>query len=142
MHGAPPHTHPAEYVAGGDQAIPPEDGHTPGIDYQQLALLVLLLIHGGRALGMDSTDWYCASSSNTTPQLTPQRLLRYIDDFLLITDDYGVARRFVDVMSRGFPEYGAFVSPGKTLLSFEHAAAGQAAPVAGLVADGACCRSR
>jgi hypothetical protein len=44
--------------------------------------------------------------------------LRYIDDFLFITDDLMTARRFVQVMKSGFPEYGAFISPSKTLLSF------------------------
>jgi hypothetical protein len=44
--------------------------------------------------------------------------LRYIDDFLFISDDLFTARRFVDVMSKGFPAYGAHISPGKTLLSF------------------------
>lgn len=55
-----------------------------------------------------------------------------------MTDDYNVARRFVTVMSRGFPEYGAFVSPSKTLLSFELAPGGHAAPVASLGENGAC----
>jgi hypothetical protein len=44
--------------------------------------------------------------------------LRYIDDFLFITDDLMTARRFVQVMKAGFPKYGAFISPSKTLLSF------------------------
>lgn len=66
--------------------------------------------------------------------------MRYIDDFLLITDDYGIARRFVHIMSKGFPEYGAFVSPSKTLLSFELAPGGQAAPVANIATGGSCCK--
>ncbi|BEJ01730.1 hypothetical protein CcaverHIS631_0604120 [Cutaneotrichosporon cavernicola] len=57
------------------------------------------------------------------------RLLRYIDDFLLVTDDYYLARRFVTTMSCGFPEYGAHISPSKTVLSFELAHNGQALPV-------------
>lgn len=73
------------------------------------------------------------------PANRSQRLLRYIDDFLLITDDYGVARRFVQTMFKGFPEYGAFVSPSKTLLSFELAPGGQAAPVARVVTCGSSC---
>ncbi|KIR60061.1 telomerase reverse transcriptase [Cryptococcus bacillisporus CA1873] len=56
-------------------------------------------------------------------------LLRYIDDFLFITDNYNLARRFVDVMSRGFPEYGARISVDKTLLSFEYDTGKQLAPV-------------
>nr|XP_031859765.1 uncharacterized protein CI109_004837 [Kwoniella shandongensis]KAA5526837.1 hypothetical protein CI109_004837 [Kwoniella shandongensis] len=64
------------------------------------------------------------------------RLLRYIDDFLYITDDYSSARRFVEVMSRGFPEYGAEVSKGKTLLSFEFDTGSQMVPVCGMNDDG------
>lgn len=36
-----------------------------------------------------------------------------------MTDDLYTAKRFVDVMRTGFPEYGAFISPAKTLLSFD-----------------------
>ncbi|KAL7424993.1 Telomerase reverse transcriptase [Cryptotrichosporon argae] len=64
------------------------------------------------------------------------RLLRYIDDFLLVTDDYAVARRFVDTMLAGFPAYGAFVSPSKTLVSFEHAGKSGSVPVCAIGARG------
>ncbi len=57
--------------------------------------------------------------------------LRFIDDFLFISDDYRLARRFVNTMNGGFPEYGAFVSSNKTLLSFELVSGGQVEPVAG-----------
>lgn len=63
-------------------------------------------------------------------------LLRYIDDFLFITDNYNLARRFVDVMSRGFPEYGARISVDKTLLSFEYDTGKQLAPVCGVNEQG------
>ncbi|WWC73585.1 uncharacterized protein I206_107557 [Kwoniella pini CBS 10737] len=53
------------------------------------------------------------------------RLLRYIDDFLYITDSPNLARRFVETMTKGFPTYGAQVSSGKTLLSFECETRGQ-----------------
>ncbi|KAM0282493.1 hypothetical protein ACHAQH_003007 [Verticillium albo-atrum] len=46
-------------------------------------------------------------------------LLRLIDDFLLITTDVRKARRFVEVMHRGVPDYGVSVSPSKTLVNFE-----------------------
>lgn len=52
-------------------------------------------------------------------ELIWQKLLRYIDDFLLITPSLSIAERFVSRMNEGFPAYGAYVSPGKTLLSFE-----------------------
>ena len=68
-----------------------------------------------------------------------QRLLRYIDDFLFITDDYHAAKRFVTTMQAGFPEYGAFVSPAKTLLSFEYATGSQVAPVCGVDGTGDSC---
>ena len=57
--------------------------------------------------------------------LIGQKLLRYIDDFLLITPKLDTAQRFVRRMKEGFPEYGAFVSTGKTLLSFECLGAGK-----------------
>lgn len=46
-------------------------------------------------------------------------LMRLIDDFLLITTDREKAKRFVEVMHRGVPEYGVVVSPGKSLVNFE-----------------------
>lgn len=51
-------------------------------------------------------------------------LLRLIDDFLLVTTSKRKARKFVEVMHRGVPEYGVAVSPGKSLVNF------------GLVVDG------
>ena len=47
------------------------------------------------------------------------KLLRYIDDFLFVSDEIADVQRFVKQMQSGFPEYGAFVSPGKTVVSFE-----------------------
>lgn len=58
------------------------------------------------------------------------RLLRYIDDFLFITDDYKAARRFATQMNAGFAAYGAEVSKGKTLLSFEYSTGSEVAPIA------------
>jgi telomerase reverse transcriptase len=55
-------------------------------------------------------------------------LLRLIDDFLLITTDRGKARRFVEVMHRGVPEYGVTVNPGKSLVNFELAMRGTEVP--------------
>jgi telomerase reverse transcriptase len=56
-----------------------------------------------------------------------------------VTDDYDVARRFVNTMSGGFPEYGAHISPSKTVLSFELAHGGQAIPVVSVRDDGRKC---
>ena len=68
-----------------------------------------------------------------------QRLLRYIDDFLFISDDANLARRFMRTMSKGFHEYGAFVSPGKTLVNFEHVNGTAVAPVCSVNASGRSC---
>lgn len=46
-------------------------------------------------------------------------LLRLIDDFLLITIDPEHARRFIQTMHDGLPEYGVCVNPEKTLVNFE-----------------------
>lgn len=72
--------------------------------------------------------------------IIPQRLLRYIDDFLFISDNLDLARRFVQRMQEGFPDFGAFVGQGKTLLSFEYATGSQVAPVC-LGRDGKACQS-
>ncbi|OCF77899.1 hypothetical protein I204_01902 [Kwoniella mangroviensis CBS 8886] len=64
------------------------------------------------------------------------RLLRYIDDFLFITDSISLARKFVDTMSKGFPTYGAEISMTKTLLSFESESNGQMGNVVGVNPDG------
>ncbi|KAM3066909.1 Telomerase reverse transcriptase [Clarireedia jacksonii] len=46
-------------------------------------------------------------------------LLRLIDDFLLITINPMHAKRFLQVMHDGIPEYGVTVNPEKTLTNFE-----------------------
>ncbi|PQE12601.1 Telomerase reverse transcriptase protein [Rutstroemia sp. NJR-2017a BBW] len=46
-------------------------------------------------------------------------LLRLIDDFLLITTNPMHAKRFLEVMHAGVPEYGVAVNPEKTLTNFE-----------------------
>jgi telomerase reverse transcriptase len=46
-------------------------------------------------------------------------LVRLVDDFLLITTQKDEAQRFLNTMVGGHPEYGAFVSPHKTLTNFE-----------------------
>ncbi|OAF54483.2 hypothetical protein VC83_09002 [Pseudogymnoascus destructans] len=46
-------------------------------------------------------------------------LLRLIDDFLLITIDPDHARRFIQTMHDGLPDYGVSVNPEKTLVNFE-----------------------
>ena len=46
-------------------------------------------------------------------------LLRLIDDFLLITTNSSHAKRFLQIMHDGVPEYGVCVNPDKTLVNFE-----------------------
>ncbi|THH05865.1 hypothetical protein EW145_g4492 [Phellinidium pouzarii] len=47
-------------------------------------------------------------------------LLRLIDDYLFITTDEEDASHFLEVMNRGHPEYGCFISRDKTLTNFYH----------------------
>ncbi|PAV16223.1 telomerase reverse transcriptase [Pyrrhoderma noxium] len=47
-------------------------------------------------------------------------LLRLIDDYLFITTDIEEARQFLQIMERGHPEYGCFISRDKTLTNFDH----------------------
>ena len=46
-------------------------------------------------------------------------LVRLVDDFLLVTAELDVARRFLDVMLAGSPEFGVRVREDKTLCNFE-----------------------
>ncbi|TIB12060.1 hypothetical protein E3P77_01177 [Wallemia ichthyophaga] len=46
-------------------------------------------------------------------------LLRFIDDFLFITTDREEARYFLQVLRKGFPQYGAHISDHKTLVNFD-----------------------
>jgi telomerase reverse transcriptase len=46
-------------------------------------------------------------------------LLRLVDDFLLVTTDRQHAKKFLQVMHDGLPEYGVTVNPAKTLVNFE-----------------------
>ncbi|WVQ75065.1 hypothetical protein IAR50_004674 [Cryptococcus sp. DSM 104548] len=63
-------------------------------------------------------------------------LLRYTDDFLYITDNPLLATRFVREMFHGFPKYGAYISPDKTLLSFDCLVAGKVLQVADVNKEG------
>ncbi|KIX00186.1 uncharacterized protein Z518_10324 [Rhinocladiella mackenziei CBS 650.93] len=55
-------------------------------------------------------------------------LLRLIDDFLLVTLDDGVARRFLEVMANGDKRYGISVNPEKSLVNFDVSIKGQKVP--------------
>jgi telomerase reverse transcriptase len=55
-------------------------------------------------------------------------LLRLIDDFLLITTDAALARRFLQVMMNGQPAYGITVNASKSLVNFEATVNGTKVP--------------
>ena len=56
--------------------------------------------------------------SSTIPG-TKTLLLRYTDDFLLITASKSTAVAFFDAMNQGFKEYGCSISPAKSLCNFD-----------------------
>lgn len=67
-------------------------------------------------------------------------ILRYTDDFLLITDNQNVALDFINHILRGFPEYGVKFKPEKALASFAHShhhlpVSGSLFPWIGLLVD-------
>ncbi|KAG8688183.1 hypothetical protein FRC11_005914 [Ceratobasidium sp. 423] len=45
-------------------------------------------------------------------------LLRFVDDYLFITTDIKVARKFLNIMHEGHPEYGCIIAEEKTLTNF------------------------
>jgi telomerase reverse transcriptase len=65
--------------------------------------------------------FYGAFESQELGFLDPRSslLLRLIDDFLLITTDENIARRFLAVMVDGDQRYGISVNPGKSLVNFD-----------------------
>lgn len=46
-------------------------------------------------------------------------LMRYTDDFLLVTTSKKTAKKFYEVMRKGHPDYGCFISAEKTLTNFD-----------------------
>jgi telomerase reverse transcriptase len=46
-------------------------------------------------------------------------MLRLIDDYLFVTTDLEKARKFLEVMKTGHPDYGCFISQDKTLTNFD-----------------------
>ena len=55
------------------------------------------------------------------PKVDPQKglLLRFIDDFLLITREPEVAKSFLSTLQEGVAEYNCHVSPAKTSTNFD-----------------------
>ena len=46
-------------------------------------------------------------------------LLRWVDDFLLMTPSRLLADKFLTIMHAGIPEYGCYVNSGKTLSNYD-----------------------
>jgi telomerase reverse transcriptase len=46
-------------------------------------------------------------------------LMRYVDDFLFITTDLSLAKRFCSKMEIGFPKYGIYMNVSKSLTNFD-----------------------
>lgn len=46
-------------------------------------------------------------------------LLRYTDDFLFVSTSRRKARTFFEIMCKGHPEYGCFISPEKSLTNMD-----------------------
>ncbi|GAA5841755.1 hypothetical protein JCM5353_007420 [Sporobolomyces roseus] len=46
-------------------------------------------------------------------------LMRYVDDFMFVTTKKHLAVRFLQIMHRGIPEYGCFISTEKRLTNFD-----------------------
>lgn len=55
-------------------------------------------------------------------------LLRLIDDFLLISTDQSLAKRFLEIMAKGDPKYGIQVNTDKSLVNFDVTINGQKVP--------------
>ena len=55
------------------------------------------------------------------PRIDPRKglLLRFIDDFLLITREPEVAKEFLTTLEQGVPEYNCRINVGKTSTNFD-----------------------
>lgn len=69
--------------------------------------------------GMEAQDPFLRSLRNGGTSDKKCLLMRYTDDFLLITTSKRQAKQFHNVMRKGHPEYGCFISPAKTLVNFD-----------------------
>ncbi|SPO20458.1 uncharacterized protein UTRI_00858_B [Ustilago trichophora] len=68
---------------------------------------------------MESQNPFLSSLRSGNAQGRTSLLMRYTDDFLLITTSKRQAKKFYDVMRKGHPEYGCFISAEKTLTNFD-----------------------
>ncbi|KJE96616.1 hypothetical protein CAOG_06915 [Capsaspora owczarzaki ATCC 30864] len=76
--------------------------------------------------------YYGHIESQILPPLPADKgvLLRFVDDFLLVTTDYEYAVSFITAMYTKLSEYGAAINPDKTLINFPFAVAGVQLPQA------------
>ncbi|TKY90997.1 hypothetical protein EX895_000996 [Sporisorium graminicola] len=68
---------------------------------------------------MEARDAFLSSLASGGSSKRHSLLMRYTDDFLLITTSKRVATKFYTVMRDGHPDYGCFISPEKTLTNFD-----------------------
>ncbi|SNX84166.1 uncharacterized protein MEPE_02874 [Melanopsichium pennsylvanicum] len=68
---------------------------------------------------MERQDPFLSSLRSDNRDGPKSLLMRYTDDFLLITTSKRQAKRFYQIMRQGHPEYGCFISPEKTLINFD-----------------------
>ena len=68
-----------------------------------------------------SSFYYADLEKKCLPIINPRTglLLRYVDDFLLITREPEAAKEFLTTLQRGIPEYNCHVNVDKTATNFE-----------------------
>jgi telomerase reverse transcriptase len=73
----------------------------------------------GRGGGVASGSGSGIVLPSSGPQLSPHSMLiRWVDDFLLVTSDLNLAKRVMRRMLNGFPDYFVSVNPDKTKMNF------------------------
>ena len=65
--------------------------------------------------------YFADMEKNCLPRVNPRKglLLRFVDDFLLITREPEVAREFLTTLEHGVPEYNCHINVGKTSTNFD-----------------------
>ncbi|XP_064401620.1 telomerase reverse transcriptase-like isoform X2 [Halichondria panicea] len=80
------------------------------------------IAHGAKLSTLLCGFYYADMEQNCVlPTVDPSKglLMRYVDDFLLITREVGVAREFLTTMQRGVAEYNCTINPAKTVTNFK-----------------------
>lgn len=63
-------------------------------------------------------DLFADFPLNDHENVSPYLFTRFVDDFLFVCPDRTLADQFLARMTRGFPDYGAFIHTSKTLTNF------------------------